>query len=171
MHTRNRAARVRCARLLRAIARRLDAGASATLRGAGTSVPNGEHVAALIARIEAMSDDRIRMMQPGPCAPWTRRGLAEGLVTDAREWADRLVRNPRYIASSLAGMVSQGGYAYAPLVSHARNAVVALVLRDHLPRERYLAATAPLASMIGPVHPDDQIHDVARRLEPRAIWG
>ena len=111
--------------------------------------PQGEQVVALLARIPAMTAQEIRDTDAA-------RGAARGAAWDAARCA---AWDAAWDAARDAAWDAAWGVAWDATRCAARcaawDAVLGLFVRDLITPEHYATLTGPLASVIGPIHPDD----------------
>lgn len=120
-----------------------------------------DHVAAFIATALAVSNTDRARLRAHSYAAW-----ATAREADFWSWYRSMVAE--------AGLGTEVTAATAMLATvdddrltqrTARNAVIGLILRDHLSPERYLALTGTWRTLVGPVHPDDP--ELTRRASVR----
>ena len=115
--------------------------------------PQGEHVAALVARCSTLTSDEVRRLvaawDAARVAAWdAARVAARDAAWDAAQVAARDVAR---VAAQAAAQVAARAAARAA----ARDAAWALITRDLIATEHYDTLTRPWRSVVGRIHPDD----------------
>jgi hypothetical protein len=111
--------------------------------------PQGEHVAALIARAQNLTaEERDRLDAAWNAVRYATRDSAQYVARDAGWYA------AQYAAQSAARYAAQSAAQYAAQYV-ARDTAGALVSRDLISTEHYDLLTRPWRKIIGPIHPDD----------------
>ena len=122
------------------------------LRGLGKTQADDEPLAyAEILRINGI-DDALWCCRSEP----QHASLWRHCAVDFAETARHLMTDPRSLAALNVARRHADGVATDAELAAARDAAMALVVRDLLPQEHYDTLTRPWASVIGKVHPDDE---------------
>ena len=112
--------------------------------------PQGEYVAALIDRASRLTVEELDGLDAAWCA--ARYATMDAARDVARSAARDAARSAARYAAGYAAWDAAGGTAGGT----AEDAAMGLVMRDLISTDHYDTLTKPWASVIGPIHPDDE---------------